>query len=93
MSLSPIDPTARQQYSLAATVHGLVVKDVKSSSDAGDKGLKRGDVIVRAGDRDVTTTGEMAAALGDWKKAGRTSIPLAVNRGGVTLFVPIKIEG
>jgi serine protease Do len=93
MSLSPIDPAAREQYSIASGVHGVVVRDVKSSSDAGDKGLKRGDVIVRAGDRDVSSTSDISAALGDWKKAGRTSIPLAVNRGGVTLFVPIKIEG
>ncbi len=93
MSLSPIDPATREQYSIASGVHGLVVRDVKSTSDAGDKGLKRGDVIVRAGDRDVSSTSDISAALGDWKKAGRTSIPLAVNRGGVTLFVPIKIEG
>ena len=93
MSLTPIDPATRQQYNIGSTVHGLVVRDVKSSSDAGDKGLKRGDVIVRAGDRDVSSTSDISAALGDWKKAGRTSIPLAVNRGGVTLFVPIKIEG
>jgi serine protease Do len=93
MSLSPIDPAARQQYSIASGVHGVVVRDVKSSSDAGDKGLKRGDVIVRAGDREVASTSDISAALGEWKKAGRTSIPLAVNRGGVTLFVPVKIEG
>ncbi len=93
MSLTPIDPAAREQYSIGAAVHGLLVRDVKSSSDAGDKGLKRGDVIVRAGDREVASTSDMSAALGDWKKAGRTSIPLAVNRAGVIVFVPIKIEG
>jgi serine protease Do len=93
MSLSAIDPAARQQYSIPADIHGVVVRDVKSSSDAGDKGLKRGDVIVRAGDRTVASTSDISAALGEWKKAGRTSIPLAVNRGGVTLFVPIKIDG
>ena len=93
MSLSPIDPASREQFSIASGVHGVLVRDVKSTSDAGDKGLKRGDVIVRAGDRDVASTSDISAALGDWKKAGRTSIPLAVNRGGVTLFVPIKIEG
>jgi len=93
MSLAPIDPAARQEYSIASTVRGLLVQDVKGSSDAGDKGLKRGDVIVRAGDREVATTGDMSAAVGEWKKAGRTSIPLAVSRNGVTLFVPVKIEG
>ena len=93
MSLTPIDPAARQQYSIGAAVRGLLVQDVKGSSDAGDKGLRKGDVIVRAGDREVASTGDISAAVGEWKKAGRTSIPLAVNRGGVTLFVPIKIEG
>ena len=93
MSLAPINPAVRQEFNLGATVRGVVVQDVKGTSDAGDKGLKRGDVIVRAGDREVATAGDISAAVGVWKKAGRTSIPLAVNRGGVTLFVPIKIEG
>ncbi|MBV8594610.1 MAG: trypsin-like peptidase domain-containing protein [Caulobacteraceae bacterium] len=93
MSLGPIDPASREQYRIGAAVRGLLVEDVKGSSDAGDKGLRRGDVIVRAGDRDVASPADVSAAVGEWKKAGRTSIPLAVNRGGVTLFVPIKIEG
>jgi serine protease Do len=93
MSLAPIDPAARQQYSIDAAVRGVVVEDVRGSSDAGDKGLRRGDVIVRAGDHEVASASDVLAAVGEWKKAGRTSIPLAVNRGGVTRFLPIKIEG
>jgi serine protease Do len=93
MSLAPIDPAARQQYSIAEAVRGVVVEGVKGSSDAGEKGLRRGDVIVRAGDRQVASAGDVAAAVGEWKREGRSSIPLAVNRGGRTLFVPIKIEG
>ncbi len=93
MSLTPIDPQSRQQYNIGSAVHGVLVQGVKSASDAGDKGLRRGDVIVRAGDREVASAGDVAAAVGDWKKAGRTSIPLEVTRGGVSLFVPIKIEG
>jgi serine protease Do len=93
MALTPIDPQSRQQYNIGTTVHGVLVQGVKGSSDAGDKGLRRGDVIVRAGDREVASAGDVAAAVGDWKKAGRTSIPLEVTRGGVSLFVPIKIEG
>ncbi len=93
MSLAPVNPITRQQFGLSATARGLVVQNVKSSSDAGDKGLRRGDVIVRAGDREVASTNDMTAALTDWKRAGRTSIPLAVNRGGAIVFVPIKIEG
>jgi serine protease Do len=93
MSLSPIDPESRQQFNIGAAVKGVVVQSVKGASDAGDKGLRKGDVIVRAGDREVASTGDITAAVGEWKKAGRTSIPLEVTRGGVSLFVPIKIEG
>jgi serine protease Do len=93
MSLAPIDPAARQAYNIAPTTHGVVVESVKGSSDAGDKGLRRGDVIVRAGDREVASAGDVTAAVGEWKKEGRASIPLEVSRNGVSLFVPIKIEG
>jgi serine protease Do len=93
LSVLPITPTTREAYSLSPSVRGLVVDGVKASSDAGDKGLKRGDVIVRAGDREVASVADLNAAVADWKKAGRASIPLAINRGGRTLFVPIKIAG
>jgi serine protease Do len=93
MYLAPIDPAARQQYSIAAAIHGVLVGGVKGTSDAGEKGLHRGDVIVRAGDREVASAGDVSAAVAEWKKDGRSVIPLAVNRGGRTIFVPIKIEG
>jgi serine protease Do len=93
MALAPLDPDTRQQFKLGDSVHGVMVQSVKSSSDAGDKGLRKGDVIVRAGDREVASASDVSAAVGDWKKAGRTSIPLEITRGGVSLFVPIKIDG
>jgi serine protease Do len=94
MNLAPLSPAVRQEFNLAQTTnHGVVVSGVNASSDASDKGLQRGDVIVRAGDREVASAGDVAAAVGDWKKAGRKSIPLAITRGSRTLFVPLKIEG
>ncbi len=91
--LAPIDPTAREQYSISSTLRGVVIAGVKGASDANDKGLRRGDVIVRAGDRDVASTSDVAAAVAEWKKAGRTIIPLSVNHAGRNIVVPLKIEG
>ncbi|HEV2365304.1 MAG TPA: Do family serine endopeptidase [Caulobacteraceae bacterium] len=91
MSLAPLNAAARQQFSIGDKVQGVVIAGVKDSSDANDKGLRAGDVIERAGDRQVATAGDVAAAVGEWKRAGRDSIPLAVNREGRTIFVPIKI--
>jgi serine protease Do len=93
MNLAPVNPTARQEFNLGDNARGVVVESVKGSSDASDKGLQRGDVIIRAGDREVASTGDLSAAVVDWKKQGRKEIPLAISRAGRTLYVPLKIDG
>ena len=93
MSLAPLSPAERQEFNLGQNAHGVVIEGVKGTSDASDKGLQRGDVIVRAGDREVASTGDVAAAVTAWKKEGRKEIPLAITRAGRTLFVPLKIDG
>jgi serine protease Do len=93
MELAPLGPTQRQEFNLAQNAHGVVVQGIKGSSDASDKGMQRGDVIVRAGDREVASTGDVAAAVDAWRKAGRKEIPLAVSRGGRIVFLPLKIDG
>lgn len=95
MQVAPLNADTRGQYNIPESVKaGVVVQSVKGTSDAGDKGLQRGDVIVQAGDKEVASAGDFEAAVDSWKKAGRTSIPLAVRRGDqTTRFVPIKIAG
>jgi len=95
MQLAPLNADTRGQFNIPESIKGgVVVQSVKGTSDAGDKGLQRGDVIVQAGDKEVASAGDVAAAVDAWKKAGRTSIPLAVRRAGnTTAFVAIKIAG
>ncbi len=91
MTLGALDSAARQGFNIPADVKGVLIQSVKSSSDAADKGVRRGDVIVRAGDRAVASVADVSSALADWKKQGRTSIPLEISRGGSSIFIPIKI--
>ena len=95
MQFAPLDATTRGQFNIPESVKGgAVVASIKGTSDAADKGLQKGDVIVQAGDRAIASAGDLAAAVTEWKKAGRTSIPIAVRRGGQMLgFVPLKIDG
>jgi serine protease Do len=95
MQVAPLDADTRGQYNIPDSVKGgVVVQSVKGTSDAGDKGVQRGDVIVQAGDHQIASAGDLAAAVAEWKHAGRTSIPIAVRRGTQMLgFVPIKIDG
>jgi serine protease Do len=67
------------------------VESVQASSDAGQQGLKRGDVIVRVLDKTVTVPADVLAAVDAAKKAGRPSVLLQIHRNGRNIFVPIKI--
>jgi serine protease Do len=91
MSFGPLDETARRRYGVPADVRGVVVESVSGASGAGQKGLRRGAVILRAGDKEVTSPADVPAAVDAAKRAGRTSILLQVRQGGRNLFVAVKI--
>jgi serine protease Do len=93
MTLGALDEGERRRLSLPSEARGALVLGVKDSSDAGDKGLRAGDLIVRAGDTDVGAPSDVQAAVTHAKQAGRSSILLGVRRDGRTSFVPIKLEG
>ena len=93
MTLAPLDEATRRRLSVPATISGLVVEKIDASSDAGQKGLKAGDVIVRAGDRPVAAAADLAAVADAAKKAGRTSIAIGVWRAGHTTCVPLRVSG
>ena len=88
---APLDDAARRRYGLPSDVSGAVVEGVATASDAAKKGLKRGDVVVRAGDRAVANAADLGAAIDAQKKAGRTSILVFIFRDGRQLGVPLKI--
>jgi serine protease Do len=92
LSLGRLDDSARRRYSLPADLKGVVIESVKATSDAGKKGLKPGDVIVRAGDKSASSPADVQAAEAAAKKEGRPSVLLQVHHGGRNLFVAIKIE-
>jgi serine protease Do len=71
---------------------GVAIQGVQRDSDAAQKGLQSGDVIVQANGREVSSTDALAAAVAEAKKAGRKDVLLLVARGGQHLFVPIQID-
>ena len=50
---------------------GLMIQGVASDSDAGDKGLRSGDIIVSAGDQKTDSPADLTAAVKAAKNAGR----------------------
>jgi Do/DeqQ family serine protease len=70
---------------------GAVVARVEPDSVAEKRGLQQGDVVVRAGDRDVAKPGDVAEAVDTARKAGRSNIAMLVERGGTRLFVALPL--
>ena len=93
MSLAPIDAAARRTFSIPENVRGVVVTALESSSDAARKGLRRGDVITRVNNRNISAASDLAAEVDAARTAGRPSVLVGVSRDGRTLFLPLEIGG
>ncbi len=92
MKLSVVDEQAQQELKLPVGTKGLVVADIDQSSDAFDKGLRPGDLIVEAGQQKIATIADLQARIEEAKQAGRKSILLLITRGGDPRFVALSVE-
>jgi serine protease Do len=93
LGLAPLDEATRRRLNMPDKLGGVLVDRVDQSSDAAQKGLRAGDVIVRAGDRQVASAGDLSAVVDAAKRAGRTSVLVGVFRNGRTTFLPLKLAG
>jgi serine protease Do len=92
LSLQPLSPAIARTLNMPVAVKGVVITNVDSSSDASDKGLRRGDVIMSINRQDVTTPAQVLAGVEAAKRSGRTSVLLLVKRGSAPeAFVGISL--
>ena len=70
---------------------GVTIHGVAGASDAGQKGLRQGDVILQAGGRKADSPADVQAAVAEARKAGRAAVLLQVARNGRPTFVPLKV--
>ena len=92
LDLVAITPDLRDHFKLGADAKGVLVADVEPSSDAADKGIRPGDIIIRVGQSDVQTPKQVLAAIAVEKKAGRSSVLLRLLSGGAPRFVALPLK-
>ena len=94
LSMQPLNAQIIRALNLAADQKGVVITSVDPGSDAAEKGLRRGDVIVSVNRQAVTQPQQVVAAVDATKRAGRSSVLLLVKRGqGIEAFFGIDISG
>lgn len=91
-SVIPLDAEIASVLELPRDFKGIVI-DVLGTGTGAQVGLRRGDVIVSANYRALSTAAGLAAAVKDAKAAGRTAILLGVKRrGAATQYVAVRLE-
>ena len=92
ITLTPLTPDVRQQLRLGETVQGVAIAGIDPNSDAAQKGLRRGDVILSINQQPTPTPAAAAAAVEAARKAGRPSVLMLFQRGtGPANFVGVQL--
>ena len=81
LSLQPLSQQIARALNLPANARGVVITAVDASSDAAEKGLQRGDVILSINGQAVTQPAQVSAAVAAARRAGRNSVLLLIKRG------------
>ncbi len=93
LSTLPLSPQIARELGTTDVTRGLVVNAVDASSDAGAKGLQRGDIITAVNDHPITAVGELEAAVRSAQAAHRAAVLLQVVRQGKpATYVPIRLR-
>jgi serine protease Do len=88
----PLTAELAAQVGVDSNTRGLVIAAVDGNSDAAQRGLGRGFVIVGANNRPIASQEELAAAIAEVRRQNRQVILLQVTRRGLRpAFVPVRL--
>ena len=92
ISVIPLDGEIARALGMTSDVKGVVV-DVPGTGTGAQVGLRRGDVIVSANYKPLSTAAGLAGAVKEAQAAGRGAILLGVKRrGAATQYVTVRLE-
>ncbi len=93
MMMTPLDPATRAQLKLPSDSKGVIVTSVTDGSDADDKGIRRGFVILSVNGKQVASAADVASVVDAAKKAGRNAVRLDFSTGGSQAgFLGLKVQ-
>ena len=75
-----------------ANKDGVVVSEVDNGSDAAQKGIKSGDVILAINDLAVKSPEDLATGIKEATKLGRKAVLMRVKSGSETRFIPVQLK-
>jgi serine protease Do len=92
ITLTPLTPDARKQLELPNDISGVIIASISQNSDAAEKGLQPGDLIIAIGGASVASPEQAGAAVDGARKAGKEIVTLTIRRGDNTFFRGVKLQ-
>jgi len=93
LDLTGLSKELRAKYKIKDSVKGVVVTSVDKNSDAAEKRLAAGDVIVEVAQEAVTNAADVSKRIDAVKKGGKKSVLLLVSNGeGELRFVALSVQ-
>lgn len=92
LTLAPLTPELREDLGLDGASGGVVITGVEAGSPAEQKGLRRGDVIFRFGDAEVSTPQDLIDEVEAAVAKGEKQALLLIGRDGEQLFRAVPFE-
>ena len=78
--------------SLSAAADGVTVQAVDPASEAAEKGIRPGDILLKISGRDVKTPGDVVDGVSAAKKADKSSVLLLLRSQEQQRFVALSIK-
>jgi len=93
LDLANMSKDLRSRYKIKDSVKGVVITSVDGNSDAADKRLSAGEVIVEVAQEAVTNAADIKKRVDQLKKDGKKSVLLLVaNSEGELRFVALALQ-
>jgi serine protease Do len=93
LDLAALSKDLRTRYKIKDSVKGVLITGVDGTSDAADKRLSAGDVIVEVAQEAVSNAADIKKRVDQLKKDGKKSVLLLVsNADGELRFVALSVQ-
>ena len=93
LDLATLSKDLRSRYKIKDSVKGVIITNVDSTSDAADKRLSPGEVIVEVAQEAVANAADVKKRVDQLKKDGKKSVLLLVsNAEGELRFVALSVQ-
>jgi serine protease Do len=93
LDLAALSKDLRGKYKIKDSVKGVIITNVDGTSDAAEKHLSPGEVIVEVAQEAVSNTADVKKRIDQLKKDGKKSVLLLVANGdGELRFVALSVQ-